>query len=96
MYPEITLQLTDKVRILDISKSQKDRYFNNLMDYCVEEIIKMERDPSEVLQEAIMAVDMEFRFRNWENSREYTGKIDKFLNNQRFKMAKLISQELRV
>ena len=96
MYPEITLQLTDKVRILDISKAQKDRYFNNLMDYCVEEIIKMERDPSEVLQEAIMAVDMEFRFRNWENSREYTGKIDKFLNNQRFKMAKLISQELRV
>lgn len=96
MYPEITLQLTDKVRILDISKSQKDRYFNNLMDYCVEEIIKMERDPSEVLQEAIMAIDMEFRFRNWEGSREYTGKIDKFLSNQRFKAAKLISQELRI
>ncbi len=92
----VNLQLTDKVRVLDISKGQKDRYFNNLMDYCVEEIIKMEREPSEVLEEAIMAIDMEFRFRNWEGSREYTGKIDKFLRDQRFKAAKLISKDLRI
>jgi hypothetical protein len=88
------IKLSDKVRVLNLTKTQKDRYFNGLMEYSVQEIIKMDREPWEVLEEAIIAIDMEFRFRGWEGAQEYTKKIDKFLRNQRFKVADAITKEL--